>query len=232
MFSLFAHYLVRNLLVLLETSIKRCCKRCARNYYCPARKEINLETLYRLLFICGYLTMVGPPRAATLYQTEMHSNGEMSKQPMFVMVLLELFVRGALLLGIFVALESLVGKHYYELYRLDNLGMLLLGFGVSHTLFSYVFLSLLQPRLGAAGYRLYRLFRNLCYAPWPAIAAVSLVLLWQWAHKEEPFSGEFIWQFSGAVYILMLCASVLEVFIVSRRPLGLDAALDIRGKER
>lgn len=175
--------------------------------------------------------MVGPPRAATLYQTERQSNGEMSKQPLLVMILLELFVRGALLLGLFVALESLVGKHYYELYRLDTLGMLLLGFGVSHTLVSYVFLSLLQPRLGSVGYKFYRLFRNLCYAPWPAVASVALVLLWQWALKEEPFSGEFIWQFSGGVYILMLCASVIEVLMVSRRPLGLDAALDLRGDE-
>lgn len=172
--------------------------------------------------------MVGPPRAATLYKTERRSNGEMSKQPLLVMILLEIFVRGALLLGLFVAIESLVGKHYYELYRLDVLGMLLLGFGVCHTLVSYVFLSLLQPRLGDAGYRFYRLFRNLCYAPWPAVASLAIVLLWQWAQKEEPFSGEFIWQFSGAVYILTVCASVLEVLIVSRRPLGLDAALDLK----
>ena len=170
--------------------------------------------------------MIGPPRAATLYQTEKQSEGEMSKQPLIVMVVLELFVRGALLLGLFVALESSLGKHYYELYRLDTLGMLLLGFGVCHTFVSYLFLSLLQPRLGAAGYRFYRFFRNLCYAPLPAVASIVVVLLYQWAQKEEPFSGEFIWQLSGAVYILMICASVLEVFLVSRRPLGLDGALD------
>ena len=187
-----------------------------------------MKTLYRLLFICGYLTMVGPPRAATLYRTERQSNGEMSKQPLFVMIILELFLRGAMLLGLFVALEIFIGKHYYELYRLDTLGMLLLGFGILHTFISYVFLSLLQPQLGAVGYRLYRLLRNFCYAPWPAVATVGSMLVWQWARKAEPFSGDYIWQLSGAVYLVMIIASVLEVLLVSRRPLGLDDALDLK----
>lgn len=191
-----------------------------------------MKSCYKLLFICGYLTMVGPPRAATMYQTERRSRGEMSKQPLLVMFLLELLVRGALLLGVFVTVESLIGKHYYELYRLDTLGMLLLGFGTGHTVISYVFLSMLQPRLGLVGYRLYRFFRNLCYAPWPAIATLACVLVWQWARKEEPFSGDFIWELSVAVYVLMIIASVLEVLLVSRRPLGLDSAIDIQESSR
>lgn len=171
--------------------------------------------------------MVGPPRAATMYQTERLSRGEMSKQPLVVMILLELFVRGALLLGVFVAVEGSIGKHYYELYRLDTLGMLLLGFGICHTLVSYVFLSLLQPRLGLLGYRIYRFFRNLCYAPWPAIATLAFVLVWQWSQKIEPFSGDYIWNITWGVFFLMLAASFVEVIFVSRRPQGVDTAFKL-----
>lgn len=185
-------------------------------------------TIYKLMFFVGYITLMGPPRAATLYRSETAANGELSKQPLISMMLTEYLLRGALLLGVFVAIEELLGKHYYELYRFDELGMLLVGFGTLHTVSSYLFLELFQPRLGWVGFRFYRLVRNLCYAPLPAVAVLALVLFWQGTQKIEPFSGEYSWQVPALMYLVMLVASVIEVLVVSRRPLGVDEAIEIK----
>lgn len=186
-----------------------------------------MQSLLRLMFIPGYLLLISPPRAIDLRTKERAQDGELSRQPLIVVLGIEFLLRGAVLLVLAVGAEQLVGDRFYETYHFDYLGILLIVIGAFHTLIYYLFLGLFQPQLGQVGFRVYRLLRNLAYAFLPGIVALLPVLLWQNLKGVEPFSGTLPSQVYLSVTALMILAGIIEAAITKRRPLGLDENLKI-----
>jgi hypothetical protein len=176
-----------------------------------------------MLFILGYLLVVGPPRASNLHVMEREQAGELKNQPLLVVLIVEYLMRSVMLLLIFFGVESLVGKFIYETYLLDYLGLLLLGLGALHTFSYYLCFALLKQNTKGVRLRLYRLLRNLTYSWLPGVGLVGLLLLVEFLQEKEPFTHlemfMNVYLFSTAIVLLI---SMIEWALVKRHPLGLD----------
>jgi hypothetical protein len=181
--------------------------------------------LSRILFIVGYLSMVGPPRAVGIHSRAQANNGELAGKPLFLVVLIELMLRAGLLIVTAFAVTELVGREAYERYRGD---MFLIGLVVSgcvHTLFYYVCFDLLHARLGQSVTRLYRVGRNLAYAVVPAFFTSGVALAWQEMNQRHLFSGDLVTNTFLGTWVVMVLIGMIEALLVNRHPLGLDNVL-------
>lgn len=182
-----------------------------------------MRALSKILFILGYLTVIGPPRASNLHTAEREGAGELKNQPLFVVLLIEYFVRATMLLCLFFGFEYVVGKTLYETYYLDQLGMMMLVIGAFHTASYYLCFALLTSLRKALRLRLYRLLRNLAYSWLPGLGLISLMLLVEFLKEKEPFSDlPMIMNVYLISTALVLIVSIIEWVLVKRRPLGLD----------
>ncbi|MGB0465971.1 MAG: hypothetical protein ACPGF7_00400 [Pontibacterium sp.] len=179
----------------------------------------------QVLFLLGYALLIEPPRAIDLQAEEHRTHGELDGKPLIVVLGIELLIRGGILLFIAVLCEEVLGKAFYDLYRLDLvMGVLLLS-GIAHSLFYYIFLGCLRERFGEAAIRLYRVGRNLAYALLPGFMTAIPVLIWQAHNQLVPFSGDLVEKTYLVTLALMVFAGLIEAFIVHRKPLGLDQTL-------
>ena len=182
-----------------------------------------MKALSNILFIFGYLSVIGPPRASNLHSLEIKKAGELKNQPLIVMLVVEYLMRSVMLLLIFVGVEFVVGKSIYETYYLDYLGLLLLGVGAVHTFSYYLCFALLKQSKKIVRIRLYRLLRNLAYSWLPGIGIVSMMLLVEFLQEKDPFTNL---ETTVHVYVistaLVLLVGMIEWVLVKRHPLGLD----------
>lgn len=181
-----------------------------------------MTSIWKTLFLIGYLLAFGPPRAISLLEHEKVTDGELKNAPPVLLVLIELGVRLTLLMIIAVILENLITKQYYEIYRLD-LGFFIVGaVAIVHTCSYFLFLVFLRDGMGRLADRLYRLVRNISYSFLPGLATVSLVLLWEWQQKVDSFSSGYVEPVYQFTTLAMLAASIIEAAFVKRKPQGLD----------
>jgi hypothetical protein len=103
-----------------------------------------MKSLSKILFVLGYLSVIGPPRAFNLQRIERKKAGELKNQPLIVVLFVEYLMRSVMLLLVFFSVEQMVGKFIYETYYLDYLGMLLLGIGGFHTFSYYLCFALIE----------------------------------------------------------------------------------------
>ena len=182
-----------------------------------------MKSLSKILFVLGYLLVIGPPRAFNLQRIERKEAGELKNQPLIVVLFVEYLMRSVMLLLVFFVFEQMVGKFIYETYHLDYLGMLLLGIGGFHTFSYYLCFALLQKTKKGVRMRLYRLLRNLGYSCLPGIGIVSVMLLVEWLQEKDPFTNSDmianVYLISTAVVVVI---SMIEWALVKRHPLGLD----------
>ena len=181
------------------------------------------ESFARILWLTGYVLLIGPPRIFAISARTRQAGSELASLPFTVLAGVEMMVRGGLLLLLMVAVEALLGKARYEYLLLDYFFIVLVITGGIHLLiYLYCFSSLGSKPLPM---RAYRLGRNACYAVLPALAACFIGLLWQHYHQQPLLSGNLI------PVILALCwtggfiAGCIEAMIIRRKPTGLDAVL-------
>jgi len=182
------------------------------------------------LHLLGYVLLIAPPRAIDLTVAERTRQGELSKQPLSIVMLVELLIRVALLLILAVALESIMGEIFYETYRLDIVFSIVAGFGACHSFIYFFFLGYLRHSLGTQrSMRIYRLLRNFCYASLPGMIAVLPILVWKWKWEQEqfPFEDDLVFSVYCSTTFLMIAVGAVEALIMKRKPLGLDKHLNV-----
>lgn len=183
----------------------------------------NRRILLQVFYVMAYIMLIAPPRAIALTAEQREKGGELSSQPLIVVLAVELFMRVALVLLIAVMTESWLTETVYETYLLDRVFSLIVILGSLHTLSYYFLLGEFQQRIGAVlSMRIYRLARNLCYCAVPGLVAVIPVLVWQWKNDRLPFSDGLAFEVYTITTLLMLAAGLLEAMVMHRKPLGLD----------
>lgn len=182
-----------------------------------------MSALSKILFILGYLSLVGPPRTFKLQSSEQKQEGELSNQPLIVILMVEYLMRSVMLLVIFYGIEIAVGSVIYETYLLDYLGALLLAIGAFHTISYYLCFAMIADSKSPFRLRLYRLLRNLAYSGLPGVGVVAVLLLVEFLKEREAFTNPVMiinaYLYTTAVVLLI---AMIEWMLVKRRPLGLD----------
>jgi hypothetical protein len=179
-----------------------------------------------LFYTVGYLLLITPPRAIDLTVSHRTSSGELARQPLWVVMLIELLMRVALILLVAVGIESVSGDTAYETYWIDTLFIIIVIQGAFHSLFYYCLLGYLSETIGLRlAMRIYRLMRNLCYAVIPGFLAVVPLLIWKWKQDHLPFEDGLVFQLYSATTLLMIVLGVVEAMLMKRKPLGLDRHL-------
>ncbi len=174
----------------------------------------------------GYVLLITPPRAIDLTVSERASRGELASQSLFIVMLVELLIRIALVLLVAVSLESFFGNTIYETYLLDTVFSVIVILGTCHSFSYFVLLGYLRRRVGLRlAMRLYRLLRNLCYSAIPGFMAVLPLLLWKWSHQKLPFEDGLVFDLYLFTTLLMIVIGMIEALIMKRKPLGLDVHL-------
>lgn len=182
-----------------------------------------MRALSKILFILGYLFVIGPPRASNLHSVEVKEAGELKNQPLVVVLIVEYLMRSVMLLLIFFGIEFVVGKAIYETYYLDYLGLLMLSIGAFHTFSYYLCFALLNPFKKVVRFRLYRLLRNLAYSWLPGVGIAAVILLVEFLQEKDPFTHlEMVVNVYLISTALVLLIATIEWALVKRHPLGLD----------
>lgn len=184
-----------------------------------------MKVLSKGLFLLGYILLVGPPRALDLQSKERETGGELADQPLALVLVVELMLRSAFLLLVAVLAEELMGKFYYDHYKLDLMMAILIASGLVHAVFYFIFIGLLYPRSSKTALRLYRFGRNMAYAALPGLVTVIPPLIWQTKNQIPPFSGDLIDVVYFGTFAVMALAGIIEALILNRHPLGLDESL-------
>ncbi|MCP4490180.1 MAG: hypothetical protein GY820_23115 [Gammaproteobacteria bacterium] len=185
-----------------------------------------MRSLFKMMKGFGYVLLITPPHAIDLTVSHRQKQGELAKQSLLMVMVVELLIRTALILLVAVSLESLIGNTTYETYMLDTVFSMLVVLGALHSFAYFLFLGYLRPSIGLKlGMRLYRFFRNLCYAAIPGLIVVVPVLLWKWKQGQLPFDDGIVFQIYTITTLLMIAAGIIEALIMKRKPLGLDVHL-------
>jgi hypothetical protein len=182
-----------------------------------------MQGFMSLIYFFGYLLLITPPRSLDLTVSERAHKGELAKQPLFVVMLVEFSIRAALILIIAVSLESLMTKTIYETYMLDTVFSMIVGLGACHSFFYFLLLGYLRNQIGVeTAMKLYRMLRNLCYAAIPGLVAVVPLLLWKWSQEQLPFEDGLVLRLYYLTTLLMIVIGLIEALVMRRKPLGLD----------
>jgi hypothetical protein len=188
--------------------------------------EEKVLRIASLFHVVGYVLLITPPRAIDLTVSQRMHRGELDRQPLFVVMLVELLIRIALILLVAVGLESIFGDTAYETYRIDTMFIIIVILGACHSLFYYFLLGYLRETIGLRlAMRIYRLMRNLCYAAIPGFLAVVPLLIWKWKQDHLPFEDALVFQVYYLTTLLMIAFGVVEALLMKRKPLGLDRHL-------
>ncbi len=177
-----------------------------------------------LLFIIGYVLLVGPPRAVEISANAKDSDDELHAKPIWMVILAEFILRSGIFLVIAASIEAVLGDYLYELYHLDLfLGSLILA-GIIHT-FSYYASYCFMGSKGHSMSRFYRLGRNFAYAIVPAFVAAGLVLVYQDINDLQYFDYqqvEIIFFITWAFFVFL---GLFEALFMKRIPMGLGSVL-------
>jgi len=189
-----------------------------------------MKDLNRLLFLFGYVLFVGPPRALDIAVAERRKGGELSRVPVWGVVLVEGMLRCVLLLGIAVAFEQLISPYWYAWLEIDRSAFIMLIVGALHMMSYYLILHRFHKRLGARAFKLYRFMRNIGYALLPGLAVVTVGLLYDAQLVVSEFTLQQQYLVYSVVTAIMLVIGLLEAVLVSRNPQGLDSYLNRRAE--
>lgn len=174
-----------------------------------------------------YIFIISPPNAIDLTESQRAKQGELSRQPLFIVMMVELLIRAALVLIVATSIEIVIGNHIYEFYKLDIVFGILVFLGFFHALFYFVILGYLRLKIGNhMAMRIYRLLRNVCYAALPGFATVIPILIWKLKTGELPFEDGMVYTVYFTTTIIMIAIGTLEALLMKRKPLGLDNHLN------
>ena len=175
----------------------------------------------------GYIFLIAPPRAIDITHAQRSKQGELARQPLYVVMLVELMIRIALMLVIAMGTELMLGDELYEIFRLDIAYTIVVLAGIAHSLSYLLLLGYLKSAIGAErAMRVYRLVRNLCYAAIPGLLIVIPWLIWKWNRGLPLFEDGLVFLTYSLITLFMATVGVIEAAVMTRKPLGLDRNLD------
>ena len=176
---------------------------------------------HKLAHAVLYLLLIAPPRAFDIKKNQVQMKGELAQLPTFVIVMIELIVRVAIILLIATGLESQFGDELYETYKMDIVFSVVVTFGAVHSVIYYVAFGMITDLVSArTANKLYRFIRNGCYAVLPGFACIIPVLIIRWDREQAPFEDGFAFQIYIWTTIIMLSLGVIEALFMNREPLG------------
>lgn len=180
-------------------------------------------TLSPSLRFIGYISLLGPPRAIFLHEQAKGTGSELDGLPVWLVVLAEFFIRGALYVLMIFILQELTGRHDFHRYQLTYFSATLGTAGLLHTIIYFLTLC-----WGVNHWSLrtmqctYRLGRNLTYTVPPALAILLCVVWWQDMNHIPLFQGELVWQISGFAWLVFVVLGFLQAVFAKRIPTGLE----------
>ncbi|GGF62900.1 hypothetical protein [Alteromonas lipolytica] len=184
----------------------------------------------RLLWLCGYVLLIGPPRLYELKHKARQTGNELSNLPFTVLIGVEVLVRLGLFLMIVTATEALTGKARYDYFLLDFFFAALALAGAGHLAVFLLCFSVCQGN--PSSMRWYRLGRNTIYAVPPALVAGLLALLWQHQNHQALVSGNLVQQAFGLCWAGFFMLGLAEAWLMRRKPTGLDTVLSASIRNR
>jgi len=183
-----------------------------------------MNSIKRILFVLGYITFVGPPRALEMSQSENRHAGELAGKPIWIALLAEAMLRGVTLVLLAVVAETVLGNFWYNWLHIDLMIGVIIMAGSGHMIAYYLFLLYPNSRAQAPRHRAYRLVRNLCYALLPGLPVAAGILLFDGLKPAPEASVQFIVSTYTAIYIFCLVLGLFEALRARRRPLGVGLA--------
>jgi hypothetical protein len=167
--------------------------------------------------------LLGPPQAIFLHEQAKDTGSELDGLSVWLVVLAEFFIRGALYLLVIFILQELTGRHDFHRYQLTYFSAALGAAGFLHTIIYFLTLG-----WGVNHWSLrtmqctYRLGRNLTYTVPPALATLLCVVWWQDMNHIPLFQGEVVWRISGLAWLVFVVLGFLEAVFSKRIPTGLE----------
>ena len=104
------------------------------------RQKINKCRFDNYMF--GYATlyflMVAPPRVFKIKARQLKTQGELANLPTYMIMIIELAVRFAIVLVIAASIESLIGNTLYEINHIDMFFIAIMAIGSFHSVVFYL----------------------------------------------------------------------------------------------
>lgn len=174
------------------------------------------SSLNTVFFTLGYITLLGPSQAKNFQKQKNTTSNELSRQPLYIILLVETIIRISLFLILMVSIEELIGDTLFEQLRLDQIALLMGCFGLLH-IFSYfvaVIILDVQTRLACL---IYRLGRNITYALLPAIFSIGIALLIQYKQQIPLYSGNMIVEYFSIVFSLGILIGIIHSILMQTK---------------
>ena len=188
--------------------------------------ECNATRFLHLFYAVGYLLLITPPQAVDLMQKQKTCQGELSRLPLVIVIIVELAIRLAILMLLAVGIESVVGDVIYESMRLDGAFLLVALLGILHSVSYYLMFGYWYDRLEhTRAMRLYRLLRNIGYAFIPGLGVVLPLMLLRYREPQWVLGDGFLLVIYGLITVVMIIVGIIEVMLTRRKPLGLGEYL-------
>jgi len=176
-----------------------------------------------ILFCLGYLTLVGPPRAIPMKKKlEKKTTGELFGEPIWVVVIVELAMRGSIFILLAVSVELLLGNDMFETVYGDDILVGLMVCGVLHILAYYIGLVIITPKNKNLGMIFYRLGRNIVYSLLMGILSASCVLFYQYVNQIKSTKGDIGIIFENIFFIFLVIGIIESLLKANKKASTID----------
>jgi hypothetical protein len=183
----------------------------------------NKEMFLSILFYLGYFTLVGPPRAISMKKKlEKKATGELFGEPIWVVLIVELAMRGSMFILLAVGLELLLGNDVFETVYGDEILVGLMFCGLLHVLSYYIGLLIIAQNNKNLGIMFYRLGRNLAYAIFVGILSVTCILFYQYVNQIKIIKGDIAIIFENIFFIFVLIGVIEAILKVNKKASTID----------
>lgn len=183
---------------------------------------MNLN-IWSLMGLLGYATLLSPPEARHIHHRHHSAGGELERQPLWMVALIEYMVRGALLVVLAWGIQELLG---YVNFRRFGVHWFVVALGLCGSLHTLAYYACgpkdnnHPPNLRSP--KCYRLIRNLALSILPAAAVSGLALIWQETHNIPLFKGDLVQNAFLLAWATVAVLSILEALLMRRIPSGLN----------
>lgn len=181
------------------------------------------SNVWSLLGLLGYATLLSPPQARLIYQRHRNTGGELARQPLWVVALVEYMARGALLVVLAWGVQELIG---HVDFRRFGVHWFVVSLGLIGSLHSLAYFAcgpkdnMHPPTLRSP--KCYRAIRNLALALLPTFLTSGLALVWQESHQIPLFKGSLVQDIFVVTWAITSVLGLLEALLARRIPSGLD----------
>mgnify|MGYP005630230359 FL=1 len=174
----------------------------------------NIDVIKLALFYIGYVTLLGPPRAISMFTSR--SEHELLNKPLWVTCIAELSFRGCLFIVLGFTMELLLGDVVFVKLHGNDFLIFLLAIGLLHMLSYYIGVGIIAPTNLKLGMFLYRLGRNEAYALVCALVVVLCVLFYQHIHQIKLFSGTLVEKCALITFLIFSLIGFFEAIFTKR----------------